>query len=249
MTESRQAEKLYTELASWYPLLTAPDEYEEEAASYRELLDTAGTNPPHTVLELGCGGGANASWLKAHYTMTLVDLSAGMLAVSKALNPACEHLLGDMRNVRLGRTFDAVFIHDAVVYMTSESDLRRALGTAAAHCKPGGALVVVPDCVRETFREGTKHGGHDGADGRSLRYLDWTWDPDPEDETYVSDFSYLLRAADGSVRCEYDRHVCGLFGIEDWMRLLREAGFEPQYRVSSVEGEFGDYLEFYGSRV
>ena len=49
MPESQQAEKLYTELASWYPLLTRPQDYEEEAASYRELLDSAGTNPPQTV--------------------------------------------------------------------------------------------------------------------------------------------------------------------------------------------------------
>jgi len=107
----------------------------------------------------------------------------------------------------------------------------------------------VPDCVRETFKPITTSGGYDGPDGRSLRYLDWTWDPDPNDETYVSDFSYLLRKADGSMRSEYDRHICGLFSTEDWMRLLREAGFEPQVRVSSVEGEFGDYLEFYGRRI
>ena len=29
-----------------------------------------------------------------------------------------------MRNVRLGRTFDAVFVHDAIMYMTTEVDLR-----------------------------------------------------------------------------------------------------------------------------
>ncbi len=33
---------------------------------------------------------------------------------SRELNPDCEHVLGDMRTLRLGRTFDAVFVHDAV---------------------------------------------------------------------------------------------------------------------------------------
>ena len=36
--------------------------------------------------------------------MTLVDLSEEMLAVSRELNPECEHLQGDMRTLRLGRT-------------------------------------------------------------------------------------------------------------------------------------------------
>ena len=41
-----------------------------------------------------------------------------MLELSRTLNPDCEHLEGDMRTLRLGRTFDAVLIHDAVMYMT-----------------------------------------------------------------------------------------------------------------------------------
>jgi hypothetical protein len=46
--------------------------------------------------------------------MTLVEPSVGMLAVSRALNPDLEHVQGDMRTVRLGRHFDAVFVHDAI---------------------------------------------------------------------------------------------------------------------------------------
>ena len=63
------------------------------------------------------GGGNNAWHLRRHFTMTLVDRSEEMLAVSRRLNPGCEHVAGDMRDVRLGRTFDAVFVHDAVAYM------------------------------------------------------------------------------------------------------------------------------------
>jgi trans-aconitate methyltransferase len=58
--------------------------------------------------------------------MTLVDLSEEMLAMSPQLNPECVHLQGDMPTVRLGRSFDALFIRDAIEYMTSESDLCHA---------------------------------------------------------------------------------------------------------------------------
>jgi ubiquinone/menaquinone biosynthesis C-methylase UbiE len=111
--------KLYEELASWWPLMSSPAEYEEEAAFYGTTLAAACDTPPRTVLELGSGGGNNASHLKAYYEMVLVEPSAGMLNVSRALNPECEHVQGDMRTVRLGRQFDAVFVHDAVVYMTT----------------------------------------------------------------------------------------------------------------------------------
>ena len=221
------SEKLYRELASWFHLLTAPEDYSEEAASYRRVIVEACEQPPETLLELGSGGGNNASHLKAHFRMTLVDLSPEMLAVSRALNPECEHIEGDMRSVRLGRFFDAVFVHDAVVYMTSEEDLRAAMETAFAHCRPGGAALFAPDYLRETFRPKTSHGGHDG-EARSLRYLEWVWDPDPTDSTYTVDFAYLLREADGTVRVESDRHVCGLFSRDDWLRLLSDVGFRAR---------------------
>ena len=42
---------------------------------------------PETLLELGSGGGNNASFLKMRFDMTLVDLSPGMLEVSRAALP------------------------------------------------------------------------------------------------------------------------------------------------------------------
>lgn len=56
-----------------------------------------------------------------------------MLGLSKALNPECEHHLGDMRTLRLGQTFDAVLVHDAVMYMTTVTQLGEAAATAFAH--------------------------------------------------------------------------------------------------------------------
>jgi SAM-dependent methyltransferase len=228
MTSGTDAPRLYTYLAGWFHLLTAPAEYAEEAAFYTQQLIEACDRPPKTVLELGSGGGNNASHMKARFQMTLTDLSPRMLELSRSINPKCEHIQGDMRTLRLGREFDAVFVHDAVVYMTTEEDLRAAIETAFVHCRIGGAALFAPDHVREKFTPGTDHGGHDGNDGRGLRYLEWTWDPDPSDDTYTVDFAYLLREADGSVRVEQDRHVEGVFTRDTWLRLLADAGFEAR---------------------
>jgi len=228
---------LYSDLAAWWPLLSAPEEYAEEAEFYRQALLSACASPPQTVLELGSGGGSNASHLKHYFRMTLADRSPDMLAVSRALNPECEHVQGDMRTLRLGRLFDAVFIHDAIMYMTSEHDLRQAIETAFVHCRPGGVALFAPDCIRETFRPSTDHGGHDGPQ-RAMRYLEWTYDPDPADSTFLTDFAYLLREADGRVHVEHDQHVLGLFSRGDWLRLIIAAGFEARvlpFEHSQVE--------------
>jgi SAM-dependent methyltransferase len=241
--------KLYSDLTDWWPLLSAPDDYEEEASGYQRLLLESSDEPPRTLLELGSGGGNNASHLKARFQMTLVDLSPGMIAVSKTLNPECEHVVGDMRTVRLGRLFDCVFVHDAIVYMTTEADLHRAIESAYVHCRPGGLALFAPDHLRENFHPPyTDCGGHDiGA--RGLRYLEWTQDPDPTDTSYTVDYAYILRDGDGSVRVELDRHVEGLFGRGDWLRILRDVGFEP--RAASFEHselEPGSYEVFIASR-
>jgi hypothetical protein len=34
----------------------------------------------------------------------------------------------------------------------------------------------------------------------------------------------------------YDRHLCGLFSGDQWLRILREAGFEPRYEKTTLSG-------------
>lgn len=216
--------RLYEDLTDWYRLLTPAEDYAEEAALYYDTMRDA-VPDAETMLELGAGAGHNALFLKRDLRCTLTDVSAAMLRLSEEINPECEHVVGDMRSLRLGRTFDLVFVHDAVMYMASGADLRAAAETAFVHCRPGGAALFAPDCTTETFEEGTEL--FEGADGeRAMRCLEWAHDPDPSDETFVVDFAFLLREPDGEVRVVHDRHVEGLFPRRTWFSILGEAGFE-----------------------
>lgn len=101
---------LYTDLAEWFHVLTRPADYAEEAGTFTETIRSVAPLA-RTMLELGSGGGNNASHLKSHFAITLTDLSPDMIRVSKRLNPELEHIQGDMRALRLDRTFDVVFVH------------------------------------------------------------------------------------------------------------------------------------------
>lgn len=225
--------RFYGELARWWPLISPVEDYAEEMAYAVGLLGSASI-PVREVLELGSGGGHNAAHLRERFTMTLSDLSAEMLAVSRQLNPGCEHHVGDMRTLRLGRDFDAVLLHDAVSYLTSEDDLRQAIATAYAHCRPGGVAVLLPDETAQTWEPGADHGGVDGPDGRGVRFLEWSWDPDPADTWTVTEYAFLLREADGSVRTVHETHRTGVFAREVWLELLTEAGFVPELVVEQT---------------
>ena len=147
---------MYGELAHWYHLLTAPDDYAEEAADYERLL-TGACPDAQTLLELGSGGGNVASHLKQRFRCTLTDLSPRMLTLSARINPECAHISDDMRTMRLERQFDVVLVHDAIAYMVTEADLQAAIATAYVHTRPGGTALFIPDFTRETFEIGRAH--------------------------------------------------------------------------------------------
>jgi SAM-dependent methyltransferase len=221
--------RLYAGLAAWWPLFSRPDDYAEEAAwILSAFVETLGRKPEH-VLELGAGGGNIASHLMRQVPMTLNDLSGKMLEVSRRLNPNAEHVEADMRSLRLGKTFDAVMIHDAIMYMTTAKDLIAALTTARAHLDEGGALMVLPDFVAETFEPRVQTGGHDARDGSAsgLRYMAWTQAAKVGATAHDLDFAIMLRVADGSVEVFHDRHRLGLFPRDAWREAFIAAGFAP----------------------
>lgn len=232
--------EFYEGIADWWPVISPPSEYAEEAALYVEMIRGAarssGLGPVLEVLELGSGGGNNASHMKQAFALTLVEPSDRMREVSRALNPECIHLAGDMRSVRLNRTFDAVFVHDAVEYMSTENDLRAALTTVAVHLSSGGVALVAPDATAETFEEATEHGGGEDESGRRARYLEWTLPPAPGENSYTVHYTFLLREPDGTVRTVHDIHRCGVFGRATWLRLFREVGLSARLVPRAIEG-------------
>jgi len=232
--------RLYEDLASWWPYIAPRDTYGDEAAVYLRLLDDALGRKASSVLELGSGGGQLAAHFGDDREVVLSDLSETMLQQSRLHNAEREHVLGDMRTMRLERTFDAVLLHDAVMYLTSPEDLRATFETAAAHLAPGGVFLVLPDVVKETFEEGSISGGSYGKPAAQL--LEWHWDPDPEDDTYRVDMCLILRHEDGRVETVHEHHEMGLFDRRTLCHLIRDAGFDL---VQGTVWEAVDIAEFF----
>ncbi len=88
-------------------------------------------------------------------------------------------------------------------------------------------LLSPPAGYEEEAAPTTEHGGDDGG-ARGLRFLEWTWHSDPADTTCLVDYAFMMRAADGTVRIEHDRHVEGLFSRAEWLRLFSHVGFQAR---------------------
>lgn len=238
--------RIYRDLARWYPLMTPASDYADEADHLLRLIEAVREGPCETLLELGAGPGHMASHLKRRLKCTLTDVSPQMLDLSRALNPECTHVLADMRRLDLQDRFDVVLAQDAIDYMTTEADLKCAIATASKHLRPGGVAVFTPDDVKDAFQASATCDGRDMDDGRALRFLVWTFDPDPADTTIAVEFALMIREADMSIRVEHDSHVSGLFDRATWLRLMREAGLTPL--SPDVHDPYADQRELFVAR-
>ena len=136
---------VFAAYSRYYDLLYRDKDYAAEARYVHELVQQH--HPAaRTMLDLGCGTGRHAQLLSQHgYTLTGVDLSEEMLKVARAASPALGFVQGDVRTVRLGKTFDVVAsLFHVMSYQTTNADLRAALETIREHLAPGGLFVF--DC-------------------------------------------------------------------------------------------------------
>jgi SAM-dependent methyltransferase len=222
--------RLYTDLGWLWPLWgDAAEEYADYCRHVSALIERHARHPAKTLLDIGCGGGKNVFNLKARYRVTGLDLSPAMLAQAQALNPECCFEPGDMRNFRLGRTFDAVLMDDAISHMCTRADFEAAFRSAAAHLQPGGVMVVTPDVTVETFRQNrttvTSVTRQVAAGALDVVFVENVHDPDPGDTAYETTIVYLIRE-NGRQRIETDHWVMGLFPLATWHCVLSDCGFE-----------------------
>ena len=234
--------RLYGDLAYLWPLMSPPEEYADESPHWRNQILTRLHKRPIRALELGTGGGHFLSHLTDIVDATAVDLSESMLENARRLNPGVEHIVGDMRTIRLGRIFDVVLIHDAIAYMTSEDDLTATFTTARAHLEPGGVFITMPDhYIDRPVWPYINHRTHK-RDDRELTYIEYS-SPDIDNPSLLQSSFLFVITENGDRRMELDHHTTGLFPVDTWRRLIEEAGFSVErLNYPVADGPISQYL-------
>lgn len=128
-----------------YDYLYADKPYVQECDLIDSLFDLAGSHPK-SLLDLGCGtGGHSWVWASRGVETVGVDQSEAMLeqARNKAASVHAEtrpvFRSGDVRSLRIGRTFDAAVMMFAVLgYQTSNANVISTLRSVRRHLRPDG---------------------------------------------------------------------------------------------------------------
>jgi len=139
--------RVFDKYSSYYDLLYREKDYEGEAA-YIDGLIRRFHPGAGTVLDMGCGTGRHAGYLAQRgYKIHGIDISETMLAAANKIANGESQVftLGDIRNVRLAKIFDAVIsLFHVMSYQTGSDDLHNAFTTACAHLNKGGVFIF--DC-------------------------------------------------------------------------------------------------------
>lgn len=130
--------------AAAYDQLYQDKDYSAECDLIESLFARFREQPVQRVLDLGCGTGSHAVPLSVRgYEVVGVDRAPDMLEVARARGDARVRFeLGDVTDVRIGETFDAVLMMFAVLgYQVFNPQLAAALHTARVHLEAGGLFV------------------------------------------------------------------------------------------------------------
>jgi SAM-dependent methyltransferase len=133
---------------------------DEIPRSVENLVISRTGGPPRTLLDLGCGTGRDLQYFAGHgIDCTGVDLQDQMISYARTRRPNIAFHTGDMRSVRLGRTFDTITcLGWAIANIHSNADLNAVIATFAAHARPGTLLFVhLPNAIATLSGAGLRH--------------------------------------------------------------------------------------------
>src|SRR5260370_21799523 len=140
--------------------------YGRECEILSEIIQAAAPGA-RTILDVACGTGEHAKFLKEKYAIDGVDLNEEYLRAARTKNPAGKYTGADMTEFDLATTYDVVTcLFSAIGYVRTFDRMNRAIASMARHVKPTGVLIVEPWLTVETYNPGVSfiHAGAIGTD-------------------------------------------------------------------------------------
>lgn len=202
-------------------------DYAAEAMFLQELIRER--NPgAAALLDAACGTGAHLrEFGDAFHDRTGVDISAEMLAVAERHAPGTVLRQGDLREVRLGRRFDAITcLFSSIGYLADTGELDQAVENLSAHLAPNGVLVIEPWWSPANFRPGWVGADVVTVEGRTIARVSHTV---REGASSRMEVHYTVAAREQGIEHFTDSHLMSLFDHDTYLAAFDKAGLRAQH--------------------
>lgn len=112
---------------------------------FEAMFDRYLGTSPGSILDIGCGTGRDLNFLAQRCSDCLgLDYQSQMVEFARATYPQVQFQQGDMRTVRLTRTFDAIICSGwAINNIHTVADLHATFHTFGMHAHHGSLLILV----------------------------------------------------------------------------------------------------------
>ncbi|GGJ96463.1 hypothetical protein GCM10010123_28040 [Pilimelia anulata] len=192
-----------------------------------------------SLLDVACGTGGHLRPFAGMFARVEgLDSAEAMLEIARAELPGVPLHRGDMRDFRLGRTFDAVTcLFASIAYVGSLAELHAAVASLAAHAAPGGVVAVEPWWFPDTYVDRWVSGDVVRTDGVTIARVAHTVRDGGASRMAVH---YLRATPEHGVEHISEVHRAMLFDRSEYEAAFRAAGLDPEYvpDVQSGRGLF-----------
>ncbi|HEY7253394.1 MAG TPA: class I SAM-dependent methyltransferase [Methylomirabilota bacterium] len=223
---------MYARSARFYDALYHFKDYatasEQLHAMIQDLRPGAGS-----LLDVACGTGKHLEWLRAHYDVAGLDLSADMLEVARSRCPDVPLHQADMVDFELHRTFDVVTcLFSSIGSVKTLPNLQRAVACMARHLRPQGVMIVEPWFSPDNYWTGRITANF--VDQPDLK-IAWMYTSEVEGRVSIMDVHYLV-GTPARVDHFTERREVGLFTTEEYLDAFRMAGLGARHLSQGLFG-------------
>ena len=235
-----QKQTIFKDLARYYDVIYTGKDYRKEAALLGRLIRQYKRSAGNDLVEIACGTGGHAQFLKDEFKVTATDANADMLKIARRKAKGVTFRRADMIDFDLGRQFDVLLcLFSSIGYVKTYANLKQTLRNFARHLKPGGVAIIEPWFTRKTYRD--ERPGTTGA-GTDTVKIGRMWVAKRRGDLSIMDMHYLIAEQGGEVKHFIDRHELGLFDHGKTLRYLREAGLRGKFLKDGLQPERGLFV-------
>ncbi len=231
---------MYKELAKFYNLIYHWKDYEKESRKIKELIVKYKKSEGKKLLDVGCGTGIHLEYFKDIYSCTGVDLNDEILDIARENIKNVIFKQADMINLNLNSKFDIITCLFSVIgYVKSYSNLEKTIQSFASHLEKDGIIIIEPWFTKSAYWVGPP--GMTTYDGEEIKIARLN-STKLEGDISVMEMYYLIAEKNKDVKYFVETHKLGLFEIDKFLEIMREAGFKSEFLEDGLMKERGLYI-------
>lgn len=224
----------YRKLAKYYDLIYSFKDYAKESEEIFRLVSKYKNNEGKSLLDVGCGTGQHIKYFKSAYDCTGVDLNEEMLKIARKNVKGVDFLKRDMSSLDMGKKFDVITcLFSAIGYAKTLKQLKDTLEGFYKQLNKGGVCIIDAWFDRAHWRVGSVHLTSYNGDGLKIVRVGYSA---IKGTLSILDEHYLIAEKNRGITYIPDKSELRLTDRPEFLKLLKEAGFQPILLKSAIMG-------------